>query len=289
MVATTYIKICFCVFKTLKDPLLSYTTRACIGTETLYRKAAIIYPMVDYLYVDLDSGNVKAAPKGSLGGTPGRWHPVVWVDTLTDVSDPIMSTIEGIRSWMHSSKAAPVPASAIIATSTDLTILDSDAVLTKWKQLLSNQVDPSPFPYVHTIDMGPQVLGISYDLTKSHPIQPEDIWVKIEHNPATPGTIQLPGGISCEPSDADPSDKEAKPATPATPGPPGRPGGHGGGPPIPGGGGDEPGPGGGGAPSAPAPFPGPAGAGEGEGQDGDESSDSQESGGAWGVWYGGDE
>ena len=250
--------------------------------------------MVDYLYVDLDSGNLKAATKGSLGGTPGRWHPVVWVDTLGDVADPIMSTIEGIRSWMHSSKAASIPASAIIATSTDLTILDSDVILTQWKQLLRNQVDPHPFPYVHTIDMGPQVLGISYDLTKSHPIQPEDIWIKIEHNPATPGTIQLPGGISCAPSDADPSDKEAKTATPATPGPSGRPG-PGGGPPVPGGGGDPvPGPGGGGPPSAPAPFPGPAGAGEGsegegEGQNGDSPSDSSESSGAWGIWYGGDE
>ena len=106
MDATTYIKICFCVFKTFKDPLLSYTIRACIGTETLYRKAAIFFLMVDYLYVDLDTGNLKAAAKGSLGSTPGRWHPVIWVDTLGDTNDRVMSTMKGLRSWVQHSGAS---------------------------------------------------------------------------------------------------------------------------------------------------------------------------------------
>ena len=169
--------------------------------------------MVDYLYVDLETGNLKAALKGSLGSVPGIWHPVVWVDTLGDTSNArIMSTIEGIRSWMHASKSASIPSSAIIATATDLTILDSDVVLSQWKQMLNQQVDPAPFPYVHTINMGAQVLQVAYDLTKQHsPPIDEKLWVQIEHNPATPGTIQLPGGISCEPCDADPSDKEGKP------------------------------------------------------------------------------
>ena len=262
--------------------------------------------MVDYLYVDLESGNLKAAAKGSLGSTPGRWYPVVWVDTLGDTPDTrVMSTIEGIRSWMQSSKSQAVPSAAIIATPTDLTILDSDPVLAQWKQMLTSlksgyHTDPAPFPYVQTVAMGTQVLQVAYDLTKQHSIIDEKLWVKIEHHPATPGTIQLPGGIACESCDADPSDKEGKPVQPATPeGEGGSPGGSGGG-----GSGGQPGPnGGGGAPDAPEPFPGPAGACEGEecsggsgepgadgnGENGDGDPSDGQSGGSWGIWYGGDE
>lgn len=254
--------------------------------------------MVDYLYVDLDTGNLKAAAKGSLGSTPGRWHPVIWVDTLGDTHDRVMSTMQGLRSWVQHSQSNPVPHSAIIASDTEIILMDNESVLDDWKRMLSQEVDPAPFPYVHTIDMGPSVLNMSYDISQAHPVQPEDLWVKIEHNPANPGTIQLPGGISCAPSDADPSQKQ-KPAQTAAPSPGQQPGGggnqRGGG----GGGGTGgspvPGPGGGGAPSAPAPFPGPAGAGGSNGENGsggnggDEPSDSQSQGGAWGIWYGGDE
>ena len=262
--------------------------------------------MVDYLYVDLETGNLKGAAKGILQNMPGQWFPVVWVDTMGDTSNArVMSTIDGIRSWMQSSRGQSIPSAAIIATPTDLTILDREPVLAAWKTLLKTGCTPQPFPYVQTINMGTQVLQVVYDLlgqwdTRPWLTQDQKLWVKIEHHPAKPGTIQLPGGISCEACDADPSDKEGKPVTPATPEGEGPPGGMGGGG---GGGGGDPAPnGGGGAPSAPEPFPGPSGAcedgecsgGSGEpGADGNgegdgEPSDSQ-SGGSWGIWYGGDE
>ena len=209
-----------------------------------------------------------------------------------------MSTIEEIRIWITGSKSNRVSSSAIIATPNDIAVLDQDTVLKQWETTLSSGCDPAPFPYVVATNMGGQVMTIAYDLTRQHPIQPEKLWVKIEHNPATPGTIQLPGGISCSPCDADPSKKQ-KPAQPVAPGPGQMPGGGGGG----GGGGGQPvpGPGGGGAPSAPAPFPGPSGAcedgscgGEGEpsasgGGEGEGDPSDSASGGSWGIWYGGDE
>ena len=259
--------------------------------------------MVDYLYVDLETGNLKAALKGSLGSVPGIWHPVVWVDTLGDTPNAqVMSTIEGIRLWMKSSRSQTIPSAAIIATPTDLTILDSDPVLDGWTKYLHKQCSPSPFPLVHTVRMGKGIMLIAYEPVVAGNPHDERLWVKIENNPAKPGTIQLPGGISCEPCDADPSDKEGQPVTPATPegeGPPRAGNRRGGG----GGGGGDPVPnGGGGAPSAPEPFPGPSGACEdgecsggsgepgadGKGEGDGEPSDSQ-NGGSWGIWYGGDE
>lgn len=256
--------------------------------------------MVDYLYVDLESGNLKPSVKGGMSGVPGKWHPVVWVNTLGDTpNDRIMSTIAGVRSWLQSSKSHSVSTSAVIETPVDLTILDSEPMIQSWQKALKSECMPAPFPYMFTSLMGATVLQISYDLTNSlQTLQDEKLWVKIEHNPAKPGTIQLPGGISCASCDADPSQNGGTPVEPATPGQSGRPGpgggGGGGGPPGP------PGPGSGGPPSAPAPFPGPAGACESDSDGGDgepsaagsgegegDPSDS-ESGGSWGIWYGGD-
>ena len=254
--------------------------------------------MVDYLYVDLESGNLKASVKGGLSGVPGQWHPVIWVNTLGDTpNDRIMSTIAGIRSWLQGSHSIPVSNSAIIETPVDLTILDSETTIQEWTTTLNTKCSPNPFPYIILTLLGKTVLQISYASSANLPLEDEKLWVKIEHNPAKPGTIQLPGGISCEECDSDPNEG-IKPAQPATPGGSGgRPGGPGGG----GGGEPVPGPGGGGAPSAPAPFPGPEGAcedcipgGEGEpspssGGEGEGEPSDSASGGSWGVWYGGDE